>query len=464
MATQQVKYNDRITFPSNHKGPVGDIPDGILYIIFDFYVTNELEPYNIPSSALHVVFGEGIANLTKGILPHGLDILEIHGHRSRVAIIEENAIPDTVTRMRVVHNVEYRGIHLPRNLVYLTLSNVDAVTYNNMVFPPSLETIQCEFCNGDIGIWVENIRLRKLKIYDTKCSYYPSTLESLHVSTNIGIDIDISRLSLKYLSVDYEADCFDFYPDTIKKMCTTYVPNVIPRYLESLTIIDAYIDGNPGDNLTCISSDTLIELHIGESYRVKPGNLPKLETLDIKHRPNMDFPTMPNLTTLDIYATSKIIDWSFVPSSVVSIRIRSFGNHIYPNSIPGNVKALYSAGNSICHIPPHIELYRNSKLDLDVIKESNIKIFCVDSIYDGYPDVTDIKCMVFYQIQSYEIFPREIEHSRYFSQTPLKDNEYPYYYVVELGYTELGLSCRIPDIYLYEFIPKSRKLPKSARK
>lgn len=469
--------NDRVIFPPNYNTQVGNIPYGILYVRFYFRVKYELEPYDIPDCVVYVRFDRGIEKLVKHILPPNLDRLYIGNisDREALTVVEADAIPDTVTKLTVDRSVHFEASHLPRDLVKFKLEYIDINKYNHLELPTTLEclSVRCHFNTvGELGDWIRNVNLRKLSYYYATCDYHPPTLESLKTQSPIYVDID--HLDLVTFEVD---DIFkrNSYPDTLRTLCTNHIPDPMPRNLEYLYICEY---GEVENNKAHISSDSLKILDIRDS-EARLGHLPMLEDLIYTHiGSNIDFASTPNLTTVTMYISHRDLDLSFLPDSVIRLDISGLYEDEYTvrlHTIPRNIKALVGDDFDILpslsdsNIPDNIELFVSMRIDPDLINNSNVKVFCCDGAHDTFNLSSILDCVVFYPIYNISdcdpIFSLEVKHTHYYGMVPLKKNNIsPYYHVTELDHIDIGLSCRIPNIYFYEIVLIPRKLPKSACK
>lgn len=462
--------NDRILFPEDYNTKIGEIPYGILYVEFLFYVTDHIEPYDIPESVVRMAFNGGIARLGHDIVPYGLETLYIDIPEYSSTTID--ALPDTITRLTISGEFCYNSDHFPPNLKYLQLTCEDIRNYDHIKLPSSLEYLHINcLSHSDMGRWLENVNLRELEHYNAICQYYPETLKSL--TTDIYNGIHCPNL----IELTVHDGVYDEYPDTLQILRTHCIPEKMPPNLTELNVMSG------DDDLIelAISSDSLKVLDIHDSDAAYPDDLPNLERLCYFVDPdtNMDvnLHSMSKLTTLAINISNVSLDFGFVPSSVILLELLEYditGSDLatQSNTIPLNVKALKNDFKGIgarFDIPENIELYIGSKLHVDMINKSNIKVFCYCGYEDRDRELASLNCMVFYPTDSTDpdstIFPLEVKHNYYYSRIPLSERDIPpNCHIVELDHVEIGLSCQIPNIYLYEIIRMPRTLAKSARK
>lgn len=496
--------NDRIFFPKNYSTKVGIIPNGILYVEFGFYVTDQICPYDIPDSTVRVKFAGGIQRLTKGILPSGLTHLVIDQNNFRcdpqygdyviitsampTSVIEEGAIPDSVTHLSIYNNIHIEGGQFPPNLTKLVIRMANISNYSHIKLPPTLDTLAVDCAEGELGDWIRETNLRKLKITiatmgSTTCCYYPETLKKL---TNVDMNADVPIKHLNLVTFKTHSDLHMELPDTIEELYSYYLPDVLPSNLRKFFL-------NCGYNECAITSSTIESLEV-IMHPSMPINsfLPNLKSLILMYMPSQDG-MIPSYIDLSDMPQLEYFCWAMNqendPATIISpslIHLNICVNNSWIDmseyeilSIPNNVKCL-TINRRLREIPTSVEVYDNHIIDADVINRSNVKIFCVSAnvialdpcntgpnISDVNVDVSNIECMVFYPVLHFSgnDFPCYFQHTLYHSREPLKSSRVsPNFSFVELDHVQLGLSCKIPHLYLYEITPINRTFAKSARK
>lgn len=495
--------NDRIFFPESYSTKVGTIPNGILYVEFGFYVTDQIYPYDIPDSTVRVKFAGGIQRLTKGILPSGLTHLVINQNNLRrdpqydgdyvivtsampTSVIEEGAIPDSVTHLSIYNNIHIEGEQFPPNLTKLVIRMADISDYSHIKLPPTLDTLILDCAEGELGDWIRETNLRKLKIASmgsTTCCYYPETLKKL---TNVDMNADVSIKHLNLVTFKTHSDLHMELPDTIEELHSYYLPDVLPSNLRNFFL-------NCGYNECAITSSTIesLEVIMHPSMPIN-SSLPNLKSLILMYMPSQDgmIPSYIDLSDMPkLEHFLWIMDQRNDPATIISpslIHLNICINFDWTDmsdyeilSIPDNVKCLV-INRRLGEIPACIEVFNSHVIDADVINRSNVKIFCISpnvvvldpgdigpNISDVNVDVSNIQCMVFYPIIHCfgDDFPCYFQHTLYHSDKPLKSSRVsPNFSFVELDHVQLGLSCKIPHLYLYEITPINRTFAKSARK